>query len=188
MKKRFSACLFAVSAIFALAGEIGGVSLPDTLQVGGQDLVLNGAGLRKKLFIKVYAGGLYLKEKSDDAQKIIEADEAMVLRMHFIYNGVSAKKLTDAWNEGFQASTGGDTASIQTEIDQFNALFTAEAKKNDVYDIIYQPDKGVEVVFNGESQGVVAGLSFKKAVFGIWLGEKLADSNLKSVKTGLLGQ
>ncbi|CAM2007480.1 chalcone isomerase family protein [Acanthopleuribacter pedis] len=167
------------------AKEIGGVTLPDTLSVGGKDLVLNGAGLRKKLFIKVYAGGLYLPAKTKKGEDVINTDQATVIRLHFIYNGVSADKLTGAWNDGFKAATKGNTGDIQKEIDAFNALFTDEAKKNDVYDISYVPGQGVALKINGTEKGKVeASEKFRKALWGIWLGKKPADSGLKK---GMLG-
>jgi len=44
----------------ALAGELAGATLPDTLKAGEKTLKLNGLGLRKKAVFKVYVGGLYL--------------------------------------------------------------------------------------------------------------------------------
>jgi hypothetical protein len=168
----------------AVAMEIGGVVLPDTLVAGSQDLVLNGAGLRTKFFVKVYAGGLYLKQKSADAVDIVAADEPMTIRMHFIHDGVSSQKLIEAWNEGFANATGGATAPLQAEIDQFNGFFRETASTGDVYDIIYTPEQGVRVYVKGQLQGLIRGLPFKQAVFAIWLGEKPAD---KSLKAGMLG-
>jgi len=187
VRTKFVICFMMMATLLAIGGEIGGVTLPDTMDLGGENLALNGAGLRKKLFIKVYAGGLYIKEKSSDAAAIVAADEPMAIRMHFIYDGVSAAKLTTAWNEGFEAALGKDRAAMQDKIDAFNALFTKTAKKNDVYDIAYVPGVGTRVVVNGESHGTVEGHAFKQAVFSIWLGEKVADSNLAALKKSLLG-
>lgn len=161
------------------ATQVGKVDLPDSLMARKDELVLNGAGFRKKFFIKVYAAGLYLKEKKTDPRKIIDLDEPMAIRMHFVYSEVSSKKLVDAWNEGFLNGTGENIASIKTEIDTFNAFFSQEAKKNDIYDIIYVPERGVSVYIKGELKGTIKGLAFKKAVFSIWLGEKPADAKLK---------
>ena len=168
----------------AVAKQVGNVILPDTLTAGMDELVLNGADFRKKLFIKVYAAGLYLKEKQTDPQKIMDADTPMAIRMHFVYSEVSSKKLVDAWNEGFINGTGGNIAPIKTEIDTFNSFFFQEAKKNDIYDIIYVPDKGVSVYIKGELKGTIKGLDFKRAVFSIWLGEKPADATLKRKMLG----
>ena len=185
MKKCFLVLVSLLLVSPALAKEIGGVNLPDTLKAGNEELLLNGAGLRTKFVVKVYAGGLYLKAKNSDAQKIIAADEPMAIRMQFIHDGVDAKKLIEAWNEGFANGTGGNTAPIKAEIDKFNSFFSQEAKKGDVYDIIYVPGQGVEVQIKGKVMGTIAGFEFKKAVFSIWLGEKPADNSLKK---GMLGK
>jgi Leu/Phe-tRNA-protein transferase len=168
----------------AMGIEIGGVQLPDSLTVNNAKLQLNGAGLRKKAVIKVYAGGLYLLKKETDPAKIIAADEPMVIRMHFIYSKVSKEKLVNTWNEGFANATNGNTEAIQKEINQFNGYFTEDAKKGDVYDVIYLPGHGISVEINGKRKGPIPRLEFKQAVFGIWLGEKPADAKLKK---GMLG-
>lgn len=166
-------------APIAAAKQIGKVSLPDDLMAGKDKLLLNGAGLRKKFFIKIYAGGLYLKQKNSNPQKIIDTDDSMAIRMHYIYDGVSSKQLIDGWNEGFVKATGGNTAPIKTKIGKFNSFFSEEAKKNDIYDIIYMPKQGVSVYIKGKLKGTIKGFDFKKALFSIWLGEKPADAKLK---------
>lgn len=186
IKKLFVMVLAVLmTASFAWAAEIGGVTLPDSLMAGNTKLLLNGAGLRKKFFVKVYAGGLYLKQKNSDAEKVIAADEPMAIRMCFIYDGVAKEKLIAAWNEGFKNATRGNIAPIKTQIDTFNSVFTEEAKKGDVYDIVYIPGQGVSMVMKGQPKGTIKGLEFKKAVFSIWLGEKPAD---KGLKKGMLGK
>ena len=63
----------AVAMVVALvtfeleAGSLAGVSLPDSQQVAGKTLALNGLGLRTKFMVKVYVAGLYLEQKSSDA-------------------------------------------------------------------------------------------------------------------------
>jgi len=187
MVKRFIGAMIAVllAAVPCPALEIGGADLPDTLAVDGKDLVLNGAGLRKKFFIKVYAMGLYLTEKTGEAGRIIQADEPMVARMHFIYDGVSAEDIVKAWNEGFEKTTGGDPGPLADRIQTFNGYFSGKAGKNDVYDFVYVPGKGVRTVLAGREMGTITGLDFKQALFGIWLGEEPAD---KSLKKGMLGE
>ena len=66
------------------ARELGGATLPDTLNAGGKILKLNGLGLRKKAVFKVYVGGLYLESPSKDAAAILASDQAKAIRMHFL--------------------------------------------------------------------------------------------------------
>ena len=185
MWKTVLAALFLFAAVIpARALEIGGANLPDKISAGDFPLLLNGAGIRKKTFlrIKVYAGGLYLLRRSSDPVQIIKADSPMAVKMVFIYNGVSPKKLINAWNEGFAAS--GRSVSSAAAIKQFNSFFTEEAGRGDIYDLVYLPGVGVTVSRNGVVKGTVAGLDFKKALFSIWLGEKPADSGLKKSMLG----
>ena len=76
MIRSFLAVLAAVLMMSspAAAEKIGGVELSETLSEGGSRLVLNGAGIRKKAFLKLYVGGLYLKEKQQDAARNLGPD------------------------------------------------------------------------------------------------------------------
>jgi hypothetical protein len=64
----------------ALAGELAGATLPDTLKSGEMTLKLNGLGLRKKAMFKVYVGGLYLEAPSKNAGAILATDQAKAIR------------------------------------------------------------------------------------------------------------
>ena len=167
------------------AKDIGGVNLPDVLPAGKETLILNGAGLRKKMFIKVYAGGLYTRKKESDARKIIDVDEPMAIRLSFIYDGVSHNNLIGAWNDGFANATGGNLSPIKERVDRFEAFFTEAARKGDIYDFIYTPAEGASIYINGKLKGTISGIDFKRALFAIWLGEKPADHSLKQ---GMLGK
>ncbi len=182
MRKLFIAgLLLLVSIISAL--EIGGKDLPDSLKIGEKVLQLNGAGIRKKMVINVYACGLYLMENQTDAQSIIDSDKPMAIRMHFIYKKVSSKKLIKAWNEGFSNSNADKTHPA--EIKEFNSYFSQNALRDDVYEIIYEPETGTSVYINAKPAGTIKGLDFKKAVFSIWLGDHTA---LPKLKDKLLGE
>ena len=168
------------------AVEFEGVDMPDTLTACRDTLVLNGAGVRKKFFMDMYVGGLYLTQKSHDAEKILTADEPMAIRLHIVSKLISSEEMTRATEEGFVTSTGGNTAPIQNEINAFIAVFKEGINKNDVYDLIYIPGKGVESSKNNKPVTTVPGLDFKKALFGIWLCEKPTIN--ADLKRGMLGE
>jgi len=179
MKKILIAVMVFALSISSFAVEIGGVNMPDKFKAGDSELILNGAGLRKKLWIKVYAGGLYLKAKNQNESAIINADEPMAIRMEFIHSGVSAEKLINAWNEGFENTTKENITPIKAQIKQFNSYFTSEANEGDTYEIVYIPKSGVTLFIKGKEMGTIKGLDFKKALFGIWLCDEPADDDLK---------
>ncbi|WP_373056449.1 chalcone isomerase family protein [Zunongwangia sp. H14] len=181
--------LFFILALCSIAmapaqTKIGGVVLPNSLNYGNNSLVLNGAGVREKLWIDLYAGGLYLSDKTSDANTILMANKPMAIKLHIISKLITSDKMLDAVNEGFENSTNGNTSHISEEIKKFQNLFKEEIKKNDVFDLIYNPGKGVIVLKNGEEKGIIKGEEFKKALFGIWLANRPADDDLKEAMLG----
>jgi hypothetical protein len=173
--------LFLSTSAFAI--DVAGIKMPDTMKAGGQDLVINGGGKRTKFMMKVYVAGLYLKQKNGDAQKIVDADEPMAIRLQVTSGLVSADKMKKAIDEGFENSTSGNVAPIKAKIDAFTAVFK-EIASGIVYDFVYVPGKGVEIYKNGQMVSTIQGLDFKKAMFGIWLCNKPAQESLKEQMLG----
>lgn len=159
--------------------KIGGVSIPESFTAGKDKLVLNGAGIREKYFIDLYVGGLYLKEKTSDASKILDANEPMAVKMHIISGMITNKKMEETVREGFKKSTGGNIAPYKEKIDQMIAAFKEEIKVGDIFDIVYTPAEGTSIYKNNVLKSQVKGLDFKKVMFGIWLGKDPADDDLK---------
>ena len=60
---------FVFSAPTSAKTEIGGVTLPDTIKVGDETLVLNGGGIREKFWLDMYVGGLYCPKKKQIPKK-----------------------------------------------------------------------------------------------------------------------
>lgn len=184
MKRILTLISAAMLSVSTYAVEVGGVNLPESLSVQEQSLALNGAGVRSKFFMDIYAAGLYLTESSKEATSIIAQDKPMALRLHITSGLLSAEKMETATREGFEKSTGGNTAPIQATIDAFIETFKDGIVENDVFDFVYAPETGVNVFKNGELKNNVKGLEFKQALFGIWLAEEAVQEDLKS---GLLG-
>ena len=100
------ATLMLVPAL-ASAGELEGVTMPDTLQENGNALVLNGMGLRKFLFIKVYVIGLYVPAKVTTVDAMLSADKPWRADMVML-RGLSGEKLADAIEKGFLKNSEAD--------------------------------------------------------------------------------
>jgi hypothetical protein len=161
-----------IAASFALPAEarrVAGVDVPETLESGGVTLVLNGAGIRTRLFFDVYVAGLFLKQGSADAAAIIESDEPMAIKLWIVTGLISNDRMQKSIEEGFQKSTDGNTGPIRDEIDD-----------GDVFELAYLPGRGLKVSKNGVHTATIeCGLSFKRALFGIWLSERPVQTSLK---------
>lgn len=157
---------------------------PGSLKLGEQTVVKNGVGSRKKMMLSLYDGTLYLPQKSSDAKAIVQADQPMAVHIKITSRFVSQEKMVAALNDGFKASTRGNTAAINDDITKFKACFAEPIKMNDVFILAYVPKKGVVVFKNNQKKGVVGDLAFKKSLFGIWLGQKPIDSGMKTAMLG----
>ncbi len=165
----------------ALAGELAGVTLPDTLKAGEKTLKLNGLGLRKKAVFKVYVGGLYLESPSKDASAILAADQAKAIRMHFLRDLTKAQ-LVEAFQEGFEGNVK-DRAPQKAAFDKMLAL-VPDVKEGSTLTFTYLPGKGTTLSAGSKELGIFEGKGFADAVFAIWLGPKPPSEDLKK---GMLG-
>lgn len=168
----------------ATAAKVAGVELDPAMSVGEQELVLNGAGIRKKLFIKLYVGSLYAVEKSSDATALVDADEAMAIRLNVLSDLLTRDKMVDALKEGFSKSTGGNTEPVQGGIDQMMGLMQDKIRPGNSITLAYEPGVGTHVMRDGEAMSVIPGLAFKQALFGIWLSDSPAQASLKKAMLG----
>lgn len=186
MKKLSFIVLFlALSQISARAEEraLAGVSFPTKIQVGETTLHLNGLGLRKATIfgIRVYVGGLYLPNATNDADGILRSKEPMRLVMHFVRE-VDAKRIRDGWQEGFESNYPAHK-TIQAAIDALKAI-TPDMREGDqiAFDIV-----GDEVTVSAKNKvtQTISAQNFGRALLSVWLGPNPPNESLKK---GLLGQ
>src|SRR5215472_15308342 len=180
----FAVVSFLLLAVFELhADTLGGVTLPDTAQVGSTNLVLNGIGLRSEYMVKVYVGGLYLEQKSSDANAIIKADAPKQIVMKFLH-GASKSQMTDAFNEGFSDNAPEAMKTMKAQIDQLVAGLDA-VKTGDTMVFTYVPGTGSSMAINGQNKVTIADPAFGPVLFSVWLGPKPPNADLRK---GMLGQ
>jgi hypothetical protein len=186
MKKVILVTCFCLFSALASAFELSGVFLADEIKTtDGQPLVLNGAGLREKIWIDVYVGSLYLPKKSNDVAEILSNPGPWRVQLDFVYTEVAGDKLLQAWHEGFEKNQSPETLKqLQSRIDQFYRYFENSALKKDQYRFDYLPGQGTRISKNQQNLGMIPGNDFKNALLEIWLGNHPAD---KSLKKGMLG-
>ena len=187
--KRFLVALPLIITFFAHSADarrVAGVEIPETLENGGASLVLNGVGIRTRVFLDIYVGGLYLQKKSADAAAIMDADEPMAIRLWIVTGLITNDRMQKSIEEGFQKSTRGNTAPIREEIDALIGVYAEEINDEDVFELVYLPGQGLIVYKNGIYTATIeCGLSFKRALFGIWLSDRSVQTSLKN---GMLGR
>jgi hypothetical protein len=179
--------ILALIAAPALATEVAGVKVDDRAKVEASELVLNGAGLRTKFFLKIYVAGLYLAEKRTTASDVLALQGAKRITMRLM-RGLKAKQLTDALEVGIRANTSAsELESLQGRLDELNAIMNAlqSANEGDLIALDWLPGTGTRIVLNGEPRGkIIPGEDFYRALLRIWLGDEPAQERLKKALLG----
>ena len=173
------ALLFAVPA---LAKELKGVKMDDTVEVDGKKLVLNGMGLCTKVVFKVYVAGLYLEEASSDPGVILTKDQTRKVTMVMLRD-LEKGKITEAMSSGFEKNNGDKMPALKDRLAKFMGVIP-DLKEGQTLTLTYVPGKGTTVK-GGAAETTVEGKDFADALFSVWLGKSPVDEDLK---TGMLGK
>ena len=175
--------VFSLAVSTVWAGELADVKMADEVMVGDATLQLNGMGLRKRMWVKVYVAGLDLESPSRDAAEVLNSDGAKRVVMHFLTNKASKKMMDAAWVEGFEANSPTKYGALKERVEKFADLF-GDMKVGDVIELTMIPGGGTVVVLNGEEMSAVDGDDFASALLRVWLGEHPPSDELKA---GMLG-
>jgi hypothetical protein len=180
--KRLAAALALVLAAPTPAREVAGVKLDESATVAGQTLALNGAGIRKKLVVKVYVGALYLASPSADPEAIVSADAPKQVRMVFLRD-VGKDSILGAFRDGFDANSPDQAAQARADLDRVAGAIP-DMKEGGEMVVTYAPGQGTTLSATGGGTATVPGKPFADALFRNWLGPKPADGGLKKAMLG----
>ena len=184
MRKLIIIVAAAMLASAAQAVEVGGVNLADKTSVGGQELVLNGAGIRTRAIFKVYVGSLYVPAKATTLAAVLEKGPRRI-QLNLLRN-LSADQLVDALIDGIKENnTPAELAAIKAQTDQMVATMKGfgEVKEKDVVTLDFV-DGATKIGLNGAAKSSIAGEAFNHALTRIWLGEQPVQSDLKKAMLG----
>jgi len=175
--------LLVIPGIFA--AEVAGIKLDDQVKVGASDLVLNGTGLRSKLFIKVYIGALYVSEKSASPVALLDATTPRRMTMRMLRDIDSDTLYGALWDGLKDNNSEAELAALKVPIEQFAEIMKkiGTAKNGDTVTLDFAGD-GVAVGFNGTARGKVASGAFARSLLKVWLGDNPVDSSLKKALLG----
>jgi hypothetical protein len=172
----------------ARAAEVAGVAFEPAAEVAGETLQLNGAGLRKRFFVEVYAAGLYVPQPARSGPALLaqEGPRRVVIAM---LRDVGADQFSVAISDGLAANhTPAQLAALSGQIQALQANLAAigEARRGDRIHFDYTPAAGTRILVNGAQKGAaIPGPELYRAVLRVWLGDAPVDAGLKQALLGL---
>ncbi len=188
--------IFAVLAVIGLlligsgmawAGdmEIADVAFPGEKVVEGKTVKLNGVALKTKFFIKVFAGGFYLENPTQDATEAIESEQVKHFHLHYLTSKATAKKLQNGFKEAIEDANPPELVKkYRKEIDLYASWLDQDMSPGATSVTTYVPGKGLTLVFKGQEKGTIPDKTFAQMYFRYNLGEEADDD----MREGYLGQ
>jgi len=183
----FRLLLLFLIAFPAFGADVAGVRLEEKEKVATAELVLNGAGLRKRAFFQVYAIGLYLPEKKSVGTEVIAATGPKRVAIHMLRD-VDADQFSGALADGIKDNhPEAEATKLEPRVKQLAAIMRdmKEAKNGMRITLDWLPGAGTQLTVQGKPAGApIPGEDFYSALLRIWLGDKPVQADLK---TALLG-
>ena len=184
--KKTAALLAILSAMpFGRALEIQGVAVPPTAQVAGQNLTLNGAGLRTftllVLPIKIYVAAFYTPAPLRSEAAVLASPGPMEFRFTFL-RAVGASDVARAWTSQFGDSVTYTYPGYEKDRDSFIGMFGALQQGG--VQMVQFVGTDTLVYDQGTLKGTIAGRDFQKAFLTLWFGSNPVAPYLKSSLLG----
>jgi hypothetical protein len=175
--------LSVVASVPCLADD----PLRERTSVDGRELVLNGAGVNRRLFFKLYLVGLYLAERRQSPEDVLALGGPKRLSITLLRN-LPTRGLVDALKGGIRVNCPAEERqALEGRIDPLAAALLAveEGMRGDVITFDWLPGQGTLVSVNGEAKGrLIPGVDVYRALLRVWLGDHPVSSGLKKALRG----
>ena len=175
------------TATFAL--DVAGVKVDERARLAGQELVLNGAGIRYAAagFVRVYVAALYLPQKKTTSNEIGALKGPKHIQLSLLRE-INSNDFSKALLSGMRANL--SAAEQQRHFESLLKLGSIfgqipSLKKGESIGVDSIPGTGTMILVNGKRVGeVFQDDTFFQALLQIWIGPKPIDDSLKPVLLG----
>lgn len=182
----FGLMLVVLGANHAAAAEnrcVGKVCFEPVKNIGQEEIPFRGAGLLRYWGFRVYTVAFYVDESAGSLEDILyNQPKALVIRYH------REIKSSDIIRSSDELIRGNDKVDYEAIRDRLKLVYESyrSVREGDEYRIVYHPETGTTIYFNGEKEITIEGADFAAAFFGIWISdwpvsyelqEKLVNSN-----------
>lgn len=152
------------------------------------ELFLRGAAVRRVYgMVDTYVGLLYTADNNLSHDELISADKARRMVFHVTSSRVSARRFTNAIEEGLALNISEeDMQAIAPRVQELTQLFNHRFVEGTVGSIEWVPAaQHSRIVIDGEVRGTVPGKDLNDALLRIWIGERPVSERFKREVLGV---
>lgn len=168
-------------AMNSSARDIAGTQFDEKSLVNGTELLLNGGGIRKKFgVINVYAAGLYLPVKTNNADSVINAKTPRRILL-VMKRDVAADSLLEALHDGLKKNLSpAEMDRLKPSLSKLDAIFLSiTPREKDRIALDVSEEGWVKLIYNDQIKDALPGPEIGPALLKIWLGKEPVQSDLK---------
>jgi hypothetical protein len=175
-------CATTLNVTQIQARDVFGITMPEAVSVAGQNLRLNGMGVRtEKLFFKGYVIALYLEKPTTSASTAIKSNEPKQIVITMLRD-VGRDTFVHAIESGIARNSAAAMPTLRARLDALEKALP-DLRKGEAVDLTWQPDDGTLVRGQGKAM-TIPGKDFADALFSVWLGPNPVESALKRALLG----
>ena len=170
----------------ARAATVSGVTLPDVYPVGGQNLRLNGIGLRTLTIfeIRIYVAGLYTAVPSHDARTILSASTPKVLLLQYLHEG-SKSQVEEEYRKGERENCGHGECPQSDNADFERLIAAAPAVKVGDTTTYIATSRGLRVLANNRQIFEIDNPGLANRIMGGFIGAHPPSTDLRAALLGI---
>ena len=178
--RRASRAIVVLLMVSAIAGQVSAAAAgaPQSIEVGGSRLTLQGEGTRSKFFfVDLYSVALYLPHRFSEAGRIWDEGVPKALRAEILYEGSLPDEIPKSWKvELLPALT------FEQKLDL--ALVYASLDTGDTILITYAPDSGTRMLVGDAVVLTDPGDALIRAFLDLWVGKSPVSKELRGSLLG----
>lgn len=179
-------------AVSQSAVDVAGVRFPERARIGAAECLLNGAGLRSVLGVKLYAIGVYLPQKTGSTKEALSAQGAKRIQIFTMFD-LTADMIAVGLVKGMRRNLAeAEFVALKERIETLRAAIhaTDRAPGGSVIQLDWLPAPeglggATRLSVNGLQRGEdIPGEDFFQALLKVWMGERVNDAGLRDALLG----
>ena len=145
------------------------------------DPMLNGIAVHSELGKEQFIGALYSNPLSDNPDTLISSSQTMRMELKIVSpEGLTTRRFSRMWIEGMAINNPSALLTEQADnMVKFDGLFKGRLAQNDAIVFSSEPGKGVSIVVNDVTLGVIPSDKFIGMLLRTWVGKVPLSSDYK---------
>ena len=183
MKKITQSIIYLLSLVAISVASLA-THAAEQANVAGADLQLNGLAVQSELRNEWFLNGLYLTNKTDDAEEVISSPGAKRMELRVLADGLSGRRLKRFWIERIKNNNEASNVLANAKsVRDFATLMDKDLVSGDILTIDLLPSSATVVSINGSEIGRTDETAFP-LILKTWVGDRPPSSEFKEAILG----